>query len=147
GGAVTEAGGINNAIPGVPTATGTLANNVSDVDNAGSLTDDLDFTVTGGGTYGSLALDTETGAWTYTLNNTDSDTEALNAGQTATETFTYTVSDEAGATATAALTITITGANDNPTANNETGGPLTAGVGPTTASDTLANNVSDVDNA
>src|SRR5262245_46401396 len=59
GGSVTEAGGVNNAVTGEPSATGTLSDNVSDVDNGGALTDDLDFTINGGGTYGSLSYDTE----------------------------------------------------------------------------------------
>jgi VCBS repeat-containing protein len=140
GGPVSEAGGINNAIPGTPSATGTLADNVTDVD-------DVDFNASGGGVYGSLKLDTETGSWTYALNNADSDTNALNAGQTALETHTYTVTDEGGATATATLTITVLGANDAPTANNEAGGPVTEDAAQASASGTLSNNVSDVDNA
>src|SRR5262249_35789106 len=108
----------------------------------------------GSGVFGSLALNTASGDWTYTLNNSDADTEALNQGQTALETFTYTVSDQLGATATATLTITITGANDNPTADNgeggaviEAGGINNADPGVPMATGTLANNVSDVDNA
>jgi VCBS repeat-containing protein len=45
---------------------------------------------------------------------------ALQAGQTATDTFTYTVIDSQGATDTASVTVTITGANDAPTANDDT---------------------------
>src|SRR5262249_11288258 len=101
--------------------------------------------------YGSLNLDTESGEWTYTLNETAAD--SLNQGQTAAETFTYTVNDEHGATATSTLTITITGANDNPTANADEGGAVTESGGlangtacVATATGTLANNVSDIDN-
>ena len=46
----------------------------------------------------------------------------------------------------ATLTITITGSNDAPTANNDEGGAVTEGTA-ATASGTLSNNVSDVDNA
>ena len=53
---------------------------MSDVDNAGSATDDLDFTIAGTSVYGSLSLNTETGAWTYTLNDSDTDTDGLAAG-------------------------------------------------------------------
>src|SRR6185503_8602396 len=135
---------------GTATAVGTLSDNVSDIDNLGGTADDLDFTTTGGGTYGSLGLNSESGEWTYTLNNTDTDTDALNQGETALETFTYTVNDVLGATATATLTITITGANDAPTANAETGAVVEAGAtnsgGTATAVGTLSDNVSDVDN-
>src|SRR5262249_48800972 len=150
-GSVTEAGTGTPGTPGVPSTSGTLSDNVSDVDNGGALTDDLDFTIAGGGTYGSLSYDSASGAWTYTLNNADSDTEALNQGETATETFTYTVHDQEGATATATLTITIAGANDDPTPNDDEGGSVTesgAGIaGMPTATGALSNNVSDVDNA
>ena len=126
GGAVTEAGGLE---PGVATATGSLADKVSDVDNDVTTTDDLDFTVAGDGTYGSLWLDTETGDWVYTLNNQDTDTDSLNAGESAVETYTYTAIDEAGATASATLSITIYGANDAPQAADAFGGPVSEAGG------------------
>ena len=46
--------------------------------------------------------------------------ESLAVGETATDTFTYTVSDGHGGTDTATVTVTINGANDSPTANNDT---------------------------
>ncbi|MBR1251464.1 VCBS domain-containing protein [Bradyrhizobium sp. AUGA SZCCT0169] len=66
------------------------------------------------GTYGSLTLNAN-GTWTYTLSNSDADTNALADGVTVTEVFTYTVRDPNGLTDTAQLTITITGTNDAPT--------------------------------
>ncbi|MBR1257192.1 VCBS domain-containing protein, partial [Bradyrhizobium sp. AUGA SZCCT0240] len=63
------------------------------------------------GTYGSLTLNAN-GTWTYTLSNSDADTNALADGVTVTEVFTYTVRDPNGLTDTAQLTITITGTND-----------------------------------
>ena len=57
-----------------------------------------------------------TAAYTYTLDNSDPDTNALAQGDTATEVFHYTVTDEFGATSTTTLTITITGTNDAPVA-------------------------------
>ena len=50
------------------------------------------------GTYGSIAWvegsSTDTGTWTYTLDNNGPETQALAQGQTATETFTFTVADD-----------------------------------------------------
>src|SRR5205823_5804818 len=68
-GTVIEAGGVANATPGTPTATGTLTD--TDVDNtantfkaaaAGSPTDNH---------YGTFQM-TSGGVWTYTLNNANS---------------------------------------------------------------------------
>lgn len=72
------------------------------------------------GRYGLLAIGPD-GDWTYTLDNTDSDTEALVSGEIAQETFTYTISDGNGGTDTATLTIDINGADDNqaPVANDD----------------------------
>ena len=66
-----------------------------------------------GGTYGSFDLEA-TGAWTYRLDNNNSATNALAAGEEMTDVFTAV--SEADATVSQAVTITITGANDAPTA-------------------------------
>ena len=71
------------------------------------------------GTYGSIAWvegsTTNTGTWTYTLDNTKPETQALAAGQTATETFTFTVADAGGIEPVQIdVVITVTGANDTP---------------------------------
>src|SRR5438128_2450626 len=84
-GDVTEAGGVANAIPGTPTASGDL--NATDVDNTVdhflSLHDALP--ISGAlGTYGVTAA----GVWTYTLDNTNSTVQALNVGASTTDTFT-----------------------------------------------------------
>ncbi len=106
-GAVTEDAATN-------TATGTLTS--SDVDavdtetNHGS-TWSLNTT---NGTYGSIAIDADTGEWRYTLDNSLAATQALGAGETGTETFTATVTDAYGATDTQVITVTITGTNDVP---------------------------------
>ena len=70
----------------------------------------------------ALPIYTETGAWTYTLNDADPDTAGLAAGQTAEETYTYTAQDEAGATATATLTVTVTGPDPNNNNHDEMNG-------------------------
>ena len=49
------------------------------------------------------------GAYSYTLNNADLDTEALTAAISGSEVFSYTVADPSGATSTSALTLTISG--------------------------------------
>ena len=67
------------------------------------------------GTYGSLVLDTtvaNSGAWTYTLDNNDPDTDALPVGTTETDVF-YAVSALTAATSQA-ITISVIGANDAP---------------------------------
>ncbi len=71
------------------------------------------------GTYGSIAWvegsTTDTGTWTYTLDNNGPETQALAQGQTATETFTFTVADAGGVDPVQIdVVITVTGANDAP---------------------------------
>ena len=71
------------------------------------------------GTYGSIAWvegsSTDTGTWTYTLDNNGPETQALAQGQTATETFTFTVADTGGTEPVQIdVVITVTGANDAP---------------------------------
>ncbi|WP_461168474.1 beta strand repeat-containing protein, partial [Uliginosibacterium sediminicola] len=63
------------------------------------------------GTYGSLSVNTSTGAYIYTPNAT-----AINAlTANASESFTLTVSDGNGGTTTTSYTVNLTGANDTPT--------------------------------
>lgn len=68
----------------------------------------------GAGVYGQLIVNPN-GTFTYTLDNGDTDTNSLGAGQTATDQFTYQVDDGSGQPpATAQVRITVTGANDAP---------------------------------
>ena len=64
------------------------------------------------GTYGSFAV-TSSGVWTYTLDNSDSDTSGLDDGDSVTETYTITV-DDGELDDSMTVTITISGANDAP---------------------------------
>ncbi|GLK91047.1 VCBS domain-containing protein [Pseudomonas turukhanskensis] len=64
--------------------------------------------------YGTLAIDPNTGAWTYTLDNSRAATQALAEGEQVIERFTAQVTDEHGAVARQDVVITLTGSNDNP---------------------------------
>ena len=71
--------------------------------------------------YGSWVLTEATGAWTYTLNNADTDTDALDGGDSVDETIEMILADASGgATASITVTVTITGANDLPTSSATT---------------------------
>ena len=67
------------------------------------------------------------GNYTYVVDNSNSTVDALSPGQTLQESFNYSVRDIGGLIDTAVLTITIEGANDTPTASNDTGTALEAG--------------------
>ena len=71
------------------------------------------------GSYGTLSL-TSSGAFSYTLDNTNPAVQQLSAGQTVTDSFTYTLTDSDGDTAAATLVITITGSDDSPAALADT---------------------------
>ena len=62
------------------------------------------------GTYGTFTLASD-GAWTYTLDNADPDTNALREGQTATDIFEVLTADGTRAE----VIVTVTGANDTAT--------------------------------
>ena len=68
------------------------------------------------GTYGTLTVGAD-GTYTYVADQSDSDD--LDASDTATDSFTYTISD-GDATDTATLIFTVTGVNDAPVAVNDT---------------------------
>ena len=104
-GAVVEAGGVANATPGTPTATGDL--NASDVDNTNDAWAAVSSPAASASGFGSYTL-TDAGVWTYTLNNSNPAVQALNVGDTLIDTFTVATVD-----GTAQLvTVTINGAND-----------------------------------
>ncbi|MFA0083840.1 VCBS domain-containing protein, partial [Vibrio breoganii] len=115
-GAVTEDGSHadknHNAsqVIGTPTASGTLVAN--EVDKG----DPAHWAVAHGqGTYGSLSIDSKTGHWTYTLDNSlNSAADTLAAGDHKTETFTVTDTDSSGQAVTHEIKITVNGSNDVP---------------------------------
>ena len=69
--------------------------------------------------YGSLTLNAN-GSYTYTLDNTNPTVNALKAGGVLSEVFNYTITDSDGDASSTTLTITINGANDGPTATDDT---------------------------
>src|SRR5678816_4439657 len=68
------------------------------------------------GTYGTLTVNTSTGAYTYTKNAAA--IEALNAGQNPSEVFTFTVSDGDAPAGTQTYTVNLTGADEAPAVVN-----------------------------
>ncbi|MAC97070.1 MAG: hypothetical protein CL971_01285, partial [Euryarchaeota archaeon] len=127
-----DTGSVTEAAAGTTdTATDTMT--VSDADAGDTLTwsctgcTDQGSTQTATGTYGSWSIVEATGAWTYTLNNADTDTDSLDGGDTATDSLTMVVSDGT-TTASHQVDVTVNGANDAPTS--------AAGTG-STAEDTL----------
>ena len=66
-----------------------------------------------GGSYGTLDV-SQSGSWTYTLNNALASTQSLSEGQQVTDTFQVQVADQFGATDTRTVTVNVTGTNDAP---------------------------------
>ncbi|WP_236798838.1 VCBS domain-containing protein, partial [Aliivibrio fischeri] len=54
------------------------------------------------------------GKWTYVLDNTLTDTQAISNGEVKTETFEIVVDDGQGGTVTHTVTVEVTGTNDLP---------------------------------
>jgi len=140
-GTVTEAGGVANATPGLPTTTGILTD--IDPDNtANTFTPVITPRLSAGG-FGAFTM-TALGTWAYTLDNGNATVQALNVGATLTDQFTVTTVD-----GTAKLvTITINGSNDAAIISGTTTGSVleAGGIAPGTpvASGTLTD--TDVDN-
>ncbi len=61
--------------------------------------------------YGSLDLNSD-GTYTYTIDNTNTDVQDLDTGESFVETFNYTIIDTDGDTASTTLSVTINGANE-----------------------------------
>ena len=155
---VKEAGvqdGGNLAEPGDASAAGNVLTNDTDVDTGHTLSVAAVAGVAGNvgtsvtGTYGSVTINGN-GSYSYALDNSDPDTNALAQGASVTDTFAYTVTDEHGATSTANLVITITGTNDAPIGVNDSGtatekGGTNNGSGGSNATGNVLSNDTDVD--
>ncbi|MDO6565416.1 VCBS domain-containing protein, partial [Amphritea sp. 1_MG-2023] len=74
------------------------------------------------GTYGTLTLDTASGAYSYSKDAAA--IEALDAGDTDSDLFTLTVTDADGALVTQTFTVNVTGADDAPTLDAITNGSI-----------------------
>ena len=126
---VVEAGVYpgNTPFAGDPLAIGNVLANDTDVDtsdiktvfgaqagaSAGPISGGVGETLTG--IYGSLVLAAD-GSWTYTLDNLDPNTNALEQNRPVVDPFSYTMTDGHGGYSTAILNINITGTNDAPIA-------------------------------
>ena len=138
-GTVVEDGGVANGTPGIPTDTGDLDADVPPVWTPVG-------TTPGASGYGSYTL-TAAGVWTYTLDNSNADVQALNADETLTDTFTAVTTDGTQQL----VTITINGRNDAPVFSGSAIGSVTEAGGvnnntPGTPPATGDLSYSDVDN-
>lgn len=140
-GTVVEAGGVANATPGVPTATGTLTD--TDVDNPPNTFTAVSSPTRSTGGYGHFTM-TAAGVWTYTLDDSNSTVQTLNAGDTLIDTFTVTSIDGTPQV----VTITIHGSNDAAVISGTTTGSVVeaSGASPGTPIATGTLVAADVDN-
>lgn len=137
-GSVTEATSSN---PGTQTATGPVT--FQDVDELNPFFQQVTVPQASTGGYGSFTL-TQTGTWTYTLNNANSTVDALNNGGTLNDSFVIRSSDGTEQV----ISITINGATDfvysSPTVFNGTGDPNDFdGLGNPAGTTITGSNVSD----
>ncbi|SFT90885.1 VCBS domain-containing protein [Pseudomonas marincola] len=153
-----EAGGLNNASPGVNPSGNVLSNDTDLEDNVLTVTDIRTGTESGTGTagtvgtvlrgqYGDLQLNSD-GTWTYTVDNSLAAVQALRTnGQTLTDVFTYRVQDFFRAGDSAELQITVRGNNDTPIASDDAAVAIEAGgVANSTPGLNPSGNVLDNDN-
>jgi VCBS repeat-containing protein len=137
-GSVNEAGGVANNVLGSPTAMGILTD--TDVDNPANTFHAVAANTVSTGGYGTYQV-SDTGIWTYTLNNNNTSVEALNAGNTLTDHITVTTVDGTAQV----VSIIVNGVNDAAVIEGATIGSVTEDAVPNTTTGTLS--VSDVDSA
>jgi len=94
------------------TVTGTVS--VSDINS-----NDIAYSGNSAGVYGSFSVNSVTGTWTYTLDNSLTSVQALALGDTVSETFEILADDGFGGTDTLGVSVTVIGTNDNPIAIND----------------------------
>lgn len=133
-GTVIEAGGVANAFPGTPTATGVLTD--TDVDN----TPNTFVAVARIGDYGTFTM-TMSGQWTYELDNTNPAVQALNVGGTLTDSFTVTSIDGT----LQVVSITISGTNDAAIVTGTTSGSVIEAGGASPGAPTVTGTLTDTD--
>ena len=142
-GTATEAGGVNNGIPGSD-ASGDL--NHTDVDNSDDTWQAVTNPTLGDNSYGSYTIDAA-GNWTYVIDNSNTTVEALNVGDSLTDTFTVATEDGSSQQ----VTVTIDGANDSALITGDSTGTATEAGGINNdipGSDASGNlNHTDVDNS
>jgi len=123
-GTVREAGHFDDgsADDGTTSVSGTLS--VADPDTGASQV----WSLVGPSptSYGSFTLNSATGAWSYTLNNSLPATQALAEGQSVSQSFTARATDNNGASVDQTVTITINGGNDSPSISTTTPAVLTS---------------------
>ena len=132
---------VGGDIAGSVTEDGTLVDSgtltITDVDASDNPVSWIDVASTvGDNGLGSFVISGNT--WTYTLDNTNADVQALDVGETLTDQFTFTATD--GSTQT--VTVTINGAEDAPVVGGDVTGSVTED-GTLTDSGTLT--ISDTD--
>ena len=108
-GAVVEAGGVNNGIPGTPIDSGDLDS--TDVDDAADAWTAVGSQTASANGYGTFTI-TGAGVWTYTLDNSNAAVQAVALGGSLADSFTVATTDGTSQV----VSITITGANDAPVA-------------------------------
>ena len=160
----TEAGGLNNSVPGVNPSGNVIlgtgaAGDVQDTDAQDPSSALIAVAVHTGpeggsiaagtigspltGAHGTLTLNSD-GSYTYQVNQTDAQVQALHtSAETITDVFNYTIQDTGGLQDTATLTITIHGADDLPQAVADTG-TMTEDSAPTLFN-VIANDTQDPD--
>ncbi|WP_245454630.1 VCBS domain-containing protein [Bradyrhizobium sp. RP6] len=141
-GSVTEAGGVSNATPGAPSASGTLL--AADLDNPSNTFTAVTSPKASISGYGTFTI-TAAGVWTYTLDNASGAVQALNVRDTLTDSFTVTTVDGTPQV----VTVTINGTNDAAIISGATTGSVneagTFSPGTPIATGTLTD--TDVDNS
>ncbi|MDN3717395.1 VCBS domain-containing protein [Vibrio breoganii] len=131
-GSVIEEGSTaaGQPITGSATTTGHLTG--TDVDSGDtqswSIINPIGGHAAGDGVYGHLTVNAN-GQWTYALDNSRTETQALTQGQQVSETFTVRVTDSQGLTAEHQVTVNVTGSNDQAHITGQDSATLTEDTG------------------